>query len=988
MGLARPGGRNLGEASAGVNLDLRALRAAPDAARQYGRAFSNELVQSFRLVENEQRILIANAQKALAETRGQQTQATSVARAESAERIALARTEATTRQQQQRVVTAQAIENERRLTAQFKSELRQRETAERQSQRAMQVSAAGGGGMGGIGGFARAAFGGAAGSFGGTIGALAGAVGGGGAGLLGGVAAGVGLGVVQMGKFALETEPLATAYDRQNVAALQLAGTQGKLNELLRVYNAATGNAIDNATALADVTRLQAVGFADTAEELDQFARAVRGISIATGQTQDYVSQQLQLAIANQSTMRLDQLGLGVSEVKGRVDQLRATNKNLSEEMAYQIAVLGAANDKFGTLTRAAEGQATGMERLKKAWADFRLEVGQTVQGPVNAAGGALANTLEGINGTINRLREGQPGLPGRPSPLNDEERVATQTRVNELTEQRKIQEQVLAELEAVTDQDMSFPIQQATNRIHDLTNRIRDLQTALRYAAAPQDPATVATYERNRFIPEAATQQTRFTDEEKELIRQRHLDIQEIDREAGKRRAAITAQYEEQRTQTIRQYEQTIAREAEDFARQRARQLADLESSIADARADATRREARQADELARSLAQARADSAERVAEMQGNLERSLAQRRQESAERVADWEEELDENVADRREESAKRLLKLDEDYQKHREQAERDSRERILSAAARLDAISLFREQRQFERESQEQAQAHADQLDEERVRLQESIDQLNETHSKRLADEKEALAKSIRQEEETVARQLAAEARALDKRIRQAEDAAARELEQQRADDELRIKEMQDDFAERTRLEDEDRAVRLGRMAEDHTARLNEMARQKDLDLKQISDQAQEERDLVQEEFDKALGELRPQTAAMIAEMKKLTDEAIKDLDRYYAYREFLMTRVPVPTIPGHPANADPYVNRPPTANASSIIFGGAPTAQTAPTVNSSSRSLVVQVAQGAIAIYPTAGQSPTDIGNELDARLGQFFQRVVPGGHYN
>lgn len=182
-----------------------------------------------------------------------------------------------------------------------------------------------------------------------------------------------GYGLMQAGRAILEMDTQATAYRRVSMAALELAGSQEKLNSLMMAYTRASGGAVDQATALQQVTQLQAIGFADSAEELERFVTAARGASIATGQSMDYIVSQLQLAIANQSTMRLDQLGLGVTEVKNRIDELQAANSDLSGEMAYQEAILGALQEKYGDLARSAEAAATGQELLSKAIKDARL---------------------------------------------------------------------------------------------------------------------------------------------------------------------------------------------------------------------------------------------------------------------------------------------------------------------------------------------------------------------------------------------------------------------------------------------------------------------------------------------------------------------------------------------------------------------------------------------------------------------------------------
>src|SRR5687767_11577044 len=84
-------------------------------------------------------------------------------------------------------------------------------------------------------------------------------------------ALGVGFGAAQIARFAVEADKVATSYRRQSVAARELAGSQEQLNALLETYDDATGGAVSKAQALSDVVRLQAVGFADSAEELERF---------------------------------------------------------------------------------------------------------------------------------------------------------------------------------------------------------------------------------------------------------------------------------------------------------------------------------------------------------------------------------------------------------------------------------------------------------------------------------------------------------------------------------------------------------------------------------------------------------------------------------------------------------------------------------------------------------------------------------------------
>jgi len=54
----------------------------------------------------------------------------------------------------------------------------------------------------------------------------------------------------------------------------------------------------------------------------------------------DQTMSQIQLTIANMSFMRLDQLGISVTDVKNRIKELQAETAGMSREQAFQIAVM------------------------------------------------------------------------------------------------------------------------------------------------------------------------------------------------------------------------------------------------------------------------------------------------------------------------------------------------------------------------------------------------------------------------------------------------------------------------------------------------------------------------------------------------------------------------------------------------------------------------------------------------------------------------
>lgn len=184
---------------------------------------------------------------------------------------------------------------------------------------------------------------------------------------------------------------------RAETAALSLAGSQRTLNELMQTYQRVSGGAVTEGEALAEVARLQAIGFADNAQELERFITAARGSALAGGKAVGDIIGELSLTIANQSRMRLDQLGLSVTEVEARIDELRKTNSNLSSEAAFQEAVLGTLVDKYGDIATGSAGAATGVEQLRRELRQAREEIAEDSAGPIDRVAGFLAGQVAAI---------------------------------------------------------------------------------------------------------------------------------------------------------------------------------------------------------------------------------------------------------------------------------------------------------------------------------------------------------------------------------------------------------------------------------------------------------------------------------------------------------------------------------------------------------------------------------------------------------------
>lgn len=488
-------------------------------------------------------------------------------------------------------------------------------------------------------------------------------------------------GVVQLAKMAAEAGEVATAFNRQSVAARSLAGSQEQLNYLLEAYDRASGGAVDKATAMANVTRLLATGFARTGDELEKFVIGVRGAAIAMGKTQDEIMQEVQLAIVNQSTKRLDQIGLGVAEVENRVASLRAANQGMSQEMAFQQAVLGLLNEKYGALAKSQEGAKTGMERAGTAAKNTAVTFGQLVGPILDIVGADFERTLtrwnDGMAAFISlskaAVAEIQKLTGLGPAPVVGGGVPAWMTGVSKAANGPLLPDQG-AEIQA-TKLDWSKGITELNNRTNE------------------------------------------------QLLQQ-------------------NADYQRQRSDSERQFQTSTLRAAQDFAMARQREEQDLADSLARLHSDAARREARLAEDLGRSIGEAQANSEEKIADLRKDANRRLVEldedyekdrikRARDLSDKLLDAAGDLNAKaVYEAQRNAARQEEEAKETHDDQREKAQQQLDERIEDERKNL-AKSIAQQQASYERQLQDQREADArretDMLDAFAKRIeQENID----------------------------------------------------------------------------------------------------------------------------------------------------------------------------------------------------------------------------------------------------------------------
>lgn len=281
---------------------------------------------------------------------------------------------------QQRMVqvaqqTANAqIQQQNKVTANLQQQAAQQQRA-MQAAASAQASPSGGGLVGRLGGLGSLAAGGVVGYLG-TIGAR------------------------EIGRAAVEMTDLATKALRAEAAFRTLSGGASAAEKNIRAIQDASGGTISRLQALETGTQALSLGLAETPEQFERLTRAAMAVTQVSPIINDMAGafSEIGLASANESFRRLDQLGLSVSEVRDRIAELRSENSELTASQAFQEAVIGTLNEKYAGLLDSVEAQATGLERLRVAAADARVELAKQIVAPsTNFIAGALVPSVEAV---------------------------------------------------------------------------------------------------------------------------------------------------------------------------------------------------------------------------------------------------------------------------------------------------------------------------------------------------------------------------------------------------------------------------------------------------------------------------------------------------------------------------------------------------------------------------------------------------------------
>lgn len=166
--------------------------------------------------------------------------------------------------------------------------------------------------------------------------------------------------------------------ERSRIALTNMLGSAEEYEKWIRAVKDATKGTVTETEAAGLAFQALRLGLASTSDEAGEFVRVATIIGAASPQlsgTADAISE-ISLTIANMSWRRLDQLGLSVTEVKDRMEELQRLNADMSAEEAFGKAVLEGLTEQANILGDEMLEVGANTQRWKTVWEDIKTDVG------------------------------------------------------------------------------------------------------------------------------------------------------------------------------------------------------------------------------------------------------------------------------------------------------------------------------------------------------------------------------------------------------------------------------------------------------------------------------------------------------------------------------------------------------------------------------------------------------------------------------------
>lgn len=189
---------------------------------------------------------------------------------------------------------------------------------------------------------------------------------------------------MELGREGAELEYAAQKFDRLTAAV----GTVS--DALMNDLRAATKGTMSDAQLMASAGDLMALGLAKTHDQVVRLTRVSSGLNMDMNQ--------LVLTLANQTTMRFDQLGVSVDGFQAKVDKLKASGMSASD--AFSEAFLQQAEQQLETVGDSADTSVGAFKRLEAAAENLGNTLKLKLTPFLADAANGMADLLGGENDT------------------------------------------------------------------------------------------------------------------------------------------------------------------------------------------------------------------------------------------------------------------------------------------------------------------------------------------------------------------------------------------------------------------------------------------------------------------------------------------------------------------------------------------------------------------------------------------------------------
>lgn len=192
--------------------------------------------------------------------------------------------------------------------------------------------------------------------------------------------------------------------ERAQVALRNMLGSSDEATRWIESLKDATHGAITEAEAAGMAYQVLRLGLADSAQAAGEFTRVAAIIGAASPQlasTSDAISE-IALTIANTSWRRLDQLGLSVSDVKARVDELRESGMSLED--AFRVAVLEGLTEQANILGDEILEIGGNTQRLQTRLEELKTDAGVIIGQGFEWAADKILDTAGALGWVANQL--------------------------------------------------------------------------------------------------------------------------------------------------------------------------------------------------------------------------------------------------------------------------------------------------------------------------------------------------------------------------------------------------------------------------------------------------------------------------------------------------------------------------------------------------------------------------------------------------------